>query len=42
MTAFNGGAPIPAATWSSSINHTYDIVRVGLNYQFGGPVVARY
>jgi outer membrane immunogenic protein len=42
------GAPVPVGTLlytlgqSSSTNFRGDIVRVGLNYKFGGPVVAKY
>jgi outer membrane immunogenic protein len=34
--------PIFTLGQSSSTNFRGDIVRVGLNYKFGGPVVAKY
>jgi outer membrane immunogenic protein len=43
MTSFLGGPPIPGASWTTTVRRNYDnIFRLGLNYTFGGPVVARY
>jgi outer membrane immunogenic protein len=36
------GAPAPTNVFTHTIDWRSDIVRVGLNYKFGGPVVARY
>jgi outer membrane immunogenic protein len=40
-----GGAfpsPLPLQTWTHTVNLHSNIGRVGINYKFGGPVVARY
>ena len=38
-----GGAfPIPLQTWTHTVNLHSNIGRVGINYKFGGPVVAKY
>ncbi|MCP3470583.1 porin family protein [Bradyrhizobium sp. CCGUVB1N3] len=44
LTAPFGGAafPMPAQTFTHSVDLKSNIVRVGVNYKFGGPVVARY
>ena len=39
---FPVGTPLYTLGQSSSTNFRGDIVRVGLNYKFGGPVVAKY
>ena len=39
--AFGCGVNLPA-TASSSVKFTDNILRVGVNYKFGGPVVAKY
>ena len=36
------GAAVPAQTFTHSFDIKSNIVRVGVNYKFGGPVVARY
>jgi len=36
------GAPLPAQTFNHSADLVSHIGRVGVNYKFGGPVVARY
>jgi len=36
------GGPFPASVFTHTVNMTSDIGRVGINYKFGGPVVARY
>jgi outer membrane immunogenic protein len=36
------GVALPAQTFTHSVDLKSNIVRVGLNYKFGGPVVARY
>lgn len=36
------GGPLPAQTFTHSFDIKSNIVRVGVNYKFGGPVVARY
>jgi outer membrane immunogenic protein len=36
------GAALPAQTFTHSFDIKSNIVRVGVNYKFGGPVVARY
>lgn len=38
----NVGGPLPAQTFTHSVDLKSNIVRVGVNYKFGGPVVARY
>jgi len=42
LTAFTGAIPFPTNVFTHSIDLRANIVRVGLNYRFGGPVVARY
>jgi outer membrane immunogenic protein len=37
-----GGTTGTASSLTSTVKDTYNIVRVGVNYQFGGPVVANY
>jgi outer membrane immunogenic protein len=37
-----GSVLYPTSVYSHSVSLTSDIVRAGLNYKFGGPVVARY
>ena len=32
----------PTSTLRSSVHDTFNIARVGVNYSFGGPVVAKY
>ncbi len=42
-TIFPGGATaFPASVFTHSSDLKSNIVRVGLNYRFGGPVVAKY
>jgi outer membrane immunogenic protein len=36
------GLPAPGATYATDLHNRYNIARVGLNYHFGGPVVAKY
>jgi outer membrane immunogenic protein len=38
----NIGAPVPAQTFTHSADLDAHIVRLGLNYKFGGPVMAKY
>jgi len=38
----NIGIALPAQTFTHSVDLKSNIVRVGVNYKFGGPVVARY
>ena len=40
--SLGGGAPLSAQTFTHSFDIKSNIVRVGVNYKFGGPVVARY
>ncbi|MCK1652107.1 porin family protein [Bradyrhizobium sp. 149] len=42
LTGFAGTAPSPSNVYTHSIDLKSNIVRVGVNYKFGGPVVARY
>jgi outer membrane immunogenic protein len=42
LTSDNGAFAFPASVFTHSIDWRWDIARVGLNYKFGGPVVARY
>ncbi|MDN4988869.1 porin family protein [Bradyrhizobium arachidis] len=44
MTSNNlvAGGPLPAQTFTHSFDIKSNIVRIGVNYKFGGPVVARY
>jgi outer membrane immunogenic protein len=37
-----GGALTTASSLTSSVRDTWNIARVGVNYRFGGPVMARY
>jgi outer membrane immunogenic protein len=37
---FTAGGPVPTVTMTSHVRD--NVVRIGLNYRFGGPVVARY
>jgi outer membrane immunogenic protein len=39
---FAGTAPSPSNVYTHSVDLKSNIVRVGVNYKFGGPVVARY
>ena len=39
---FSVGVALPAQTFTHSVDLKSNIVRVGVNYKFGGPVVARY
>jgi len=39
---FAMGAPTPTQTFTHSVDIKSNIARVGVNYKFGGPVVARY
>lgn len=41
LAAF-GGFPFPDNVYTHSVDLRSNIVRVGVNYKFGGPVVARY
>jgi outer membrane immunogenic protein len=36
------GIPLPLQTFTHTVNLTSNIGRVGINYKFGGPAVARY
>jgi outer membrane immunogenic protein len=42
LTAFPPPIPFPTNVFTHSIDLRSNIVRVGLNYKFGGPVVAKY
>lgn len=42
LTAFVPPIPFPTNVFTHSVNLRSNIVRVGLNYKFGGPVVAKY
>lgn len=42
LVAFAGTTPSPSNVFTHSIDLKSNIVRVGANYKFGGPVVARY
>jgi outer membrane immunogenic protein len=42
LTAFTPPIAFPTNTFTHSVDLKANIVRVGLNYKFGGPVVARY
>jgi outer membrane immunogenic protein len=37
-----GPFAFPLQTWTHTVNLTSNIGRVGINYKFGGPVVAKY
>jgi outer membrane immunogenic protein len=43
LTAFNpGGVAFPTNVYTHTVNLRSNIGRVGINYKFGGPVVAKY
>lgn len=42
LVAFAGTTPFPSNVYTHSADIKSNIVRVGVNYKFGGPVVARY
>jgi outer membrane immunogenic protein len=42
MTAFFVPVAFPTDVFSHSVSLRSEIVRVGLNYKFGGPIVAKY
>lgn len=42
LAAFVPAIPFPSNVYTHSVDLRTNIVRVGLNYKFGGPVVARY
>jgi outer membrane immunogenic protein len=42
LAAFAGPVPFPSNVYTHSVDIKSNIVRVGVNYKFGGPVVARY
>ncbi|KJC50389.1 membrane protein [Bradyrhizobium sp. LTSP885] len=42
LTAFTPAIAFPANTYTHSVDLKSNIVRVGMNYKFGGPVVAKY
>ncbi len=42
LTAFPAALAFPTNVYTHSVDLKSNIVRVGLNYKFGGPVVARY
>ncbi|RXT45049.1 outer membrane protein [Bradyrhizobium betae] len=42
LVTFAGTAPSPSNVYTHSVDLKSNIVRVGVNYKFGGPVVARY
>ena len=42
LRAFTPSFAFPANVYTHSMDLHADIVRAGLNYKFGGPVVARY
>jgi outer membrane immunogenic protein len=42
LTAFTPAIAYPSNVYTHSVDLRTNIVRVGLNYKFGGPVVARY
>jgi outer membrane immunogenic protein len=41
-TSVSGAAAAPAFTWTTNVRAREQLVRVGVNYMFGGPVVAKY
>jgi outer membrane immunogenic protein len=41
-TGAGGVIPAPGATYGTDLHNRYNVARVGLNYHFGGPVVAKY
>ncbi|MET4175962.1 outer membrane immunogenic protein [Bradyrhizobium sp. LA6.1] len=42
LVTFAGTTPSPSNVYTHSVDLKSNIVRVGVNYKFGGPVVARY
>lgn len=42
LVTFAGTTPSPSNVYTHSVDIKSNIVRVGVNYKFGGPVVARY
>jgi outer membrane immunogenic protein len=42
LVGFAGTTPYPSNVYTHSVDLKSNIVRVGVNYKFGGPVVARY
>ncbi|MBR1285656.1 porin family protein [Bradyrhizobium sp. AUGA SZCCT0177] len=42
LSVFAGATPLPLQTFTHTVNLTSNIGRVGINYKFGGPVVAKY
>lgn len=42
LVGFAGTTPYPSDVFTHSVDLKSNIVRVGVNYKFGGPVVARY
>jgi outer membrane immunogenic protein len=42
LVGFAGTLPFPSSVFTHSVDIKSNIVRVGVNYKFGGPVVARY
>jgi len=42
LTAFPARIPLPTNVFTHSVHITSNIGRVGVNYKFGGPVVAKY
>jgi outer membrane immunogenic protein len=42
LTAFTPPIPFPSNIYTHSVDLRSNIARVGLNYKFGGPVVAKY
>jgi outer membrane immunogenic protein len=36
------GLPAPGGLYQTDLHNRYNIARVGVNYHFGGPVVAKY
>ncbi len=42
LVGFAGTTPFPSNVYTHSVDLKSNIVRVGVNYKFGGPVVARY
>jgi outer membrane immunogenic protein len=42
LVGFAGTTPYPSDVYTHSVDLKSNIVRVGVNYKFGGPVVARY
>ena len=42
LAAFVPAVAFPSSVYTHSVDLKSNIVRVGVNYKFGGPVVARY